>query len=107
MERKARVERLLPDHQAELTVQRESACSGDCHKCAGCGAVTQTLRLTADNPIGAREGDMVWISSESKTVLKGAALLYLLPPILFLAGYLAAMPLGKGAAAVREPSSWG
>ena len=100
MQRKATVQELLPDGRAELAVQRESACSGDCHHCGGCGTVGQTLRLTAENPVGAEKGDIVWISSESKPVLRAAALVYALPLALFLAGYLLSMRLGAWAAAI-------
>ncbi len=100
MRRKATVAALLPDGRAELLVSRKSACSGDCHSCGGCGAIEQTLRLTARNPVGARQGDIVWLESGSRTVLTSAALLYLLPLLLFFAGYLAATPLGSWAAAV-------
>lgn len=97
MRRKATVTELLPEGRAELVVRRESACSGDCHQCAGCGAVEQTLRLTADNPLGAQKGDIVWLESESAPVLRAAAAVYLLPPALFLAGYLLARSLGAWA----------
>lgn len=88
MEQIVRVSRLLPEGRAEVIRVRESACSGDCHKCSGCGAAKQSLVLTAENPIGARVGDMVVISSDTGPVLKAAAVLYLLPLALFLAGYL-------------------
>ena len=68
---------------------RRSACSGDCHQCAGCGAVQETLILRADNPIGAQPGDMVIMESRSGPVLLAAAVLYLLPLMLFFLGYLA------------------
>lgn len=100
MQRKATVQAILPDGRAELAVQRESACSGDCHHCGGCGTVGQTLRLTAENPIGAQKGDIVLISSESKPVLRAAALVYTLPLVLFLTGYLLSMRLGAWAAAI-------
>lgn len=100
MRQKATVDRLLPDGRAELTVVRQSACSGDCHTCGGCGTVKQTLRLTADNPIGAKSGERVWVESSGAPVLKGAVLVYLLPLALFLAAYLAALPLGAWAFAV-------
>jgi sigma-E factor negative regulatory protein RseC len=45
--------------------------------------------LTAHNLIGAKPGDMVVVSSETKTVLKAAAVFYLMPLVLFLVGYLA------------------
>lgn len=97
MEQIVKVRRLLPNQMAEVIRIRESACSGDCHKCSGCGAATQKMLLTAHNPISAQPGDMVVLTSESKTVLKAAAVLYLLPLVLFLTGYLAGESLwGKG-----------
>jgi sigma-E factor negative regulatory protein RseC len=82
---------------AEVIRVRESACSGDCHKCSGCGAAKQTVILTARNAIGARVGDMVVVSSDSSRVLKAAAVLYMLPLVLFLAGYLVGENLwGRG-----------
>ena len=89
MEQIVKVRRLLPNDMAEVIRVRESACSGDCHKCSGCGAAQQTMLLTAHNLIGAKPGDMVVVSSETKTVLKAAAVFYLMPLVLFLAGYLA------------------
>ncbi|MBE6984420.1 MAG: polyunsaturated fatty acid synthase PfaA [Ruminococcaceae bacterium] len=100
MQQKATVDRILTDGKAEVLVVRESACSGDCHKCSGCGSVKQTLRVTAQNLISAQRGDIVYIRSESAVVLKAAALVYLLPIVAFLAAYLAAMPLGVWAAVI-------
>lgn len=88
MEQTVKVRRLLPDGMAEVIRVRESACSGDCHKCAGCGATQQTMLFTARNPIGAGPGDTVVVESDTATVLKGAALLYVLPLAAFLAGYI-------------------
>ena len=88
MEQTVKVLRRLPDGMAEVIRIRESACSGDCHKCAGCGAAQQKMLLTVKNPIDAQAGDVVVISSDSSAVLKAAAVLYLLPLVLFLAGYL-------------------
>ena len=92
-----KVFRLLPDGMAEVTRVRESACSGDCHKCAGCGAAKQTMRFEVKNAIGAKPGDMVIIESDTASVLKGAALLYVLPLLTFLTGYIAGEHLwGRG-----------
>ena len=81
------VRQVLPDGSARVVHIRESACSGDCHKCSGCGAAQESLLLTARNPIGARAGDMVVIQSETGPVLMGAAVLYMLPLVLFFLGY--------------------
>lgn len=72
---------------AVISVVRESACSGDCHKCAGCGAVTQTLQIRADNLIGASIGDKVYVESTTGPVLWAAVLVYLVPLIGFFIGY--------------------
>ena len=87
MEQLVRVKQTNPDGTAQVIHLRQSACSGDCHKCSGCGAVQQAMLITAKNPIGAKPGDMVIISSETGPVLKGAAVLYMLPLVLFFAGY--------------------
>lgn len=98
MRNRATVEAVRENGTALLAVRRESACSGDCHHCVGCGAAEQTVHLTARNPIGAQCGDVVWVASESVPVLKAAALLYLLPPLLFVAAYLAGDCMGTSAA---------
>lgn len=89
MDQLVRVKETYNDGTALVLCVRESACSGDCHKCSGCGAQQQTLLLRAVNTIGAKPGDVVFIRSESKPVLAAAAVLYMLPLVLFFLGYLA------------------
>ena len=79
MEQIVKVRSLLPDGKARVVHVRQSACSGDCHKCAGCGAAEETLERTAENPVGAAPGDVVILESASAPVLRGAAVLYVLP----------------------------
>lgn len=88
MEQTVRVRQVFDDGSAQVVHIRQSACSGDCHKCSGCGAAQETLVLTAQNPIGARSGELVKIRSASAPVLGAAAVLYLLPLALFFVGYL-------------------
>ncbi|MBE6974734.1 MAG: polyunsaturated fatty acid synthase PfaA [Ruminococcaceae bacterium] len=87
MEQKAKVRALGADGTARVLVIRESACSGDCHKCSGCGAVREKLLIDAVNAAGAQPGDTVIIRSDSAPVLTGAAVLYILPLALFFLGY--------------------
>ena len=87
MEQSVRIKETFADGTALVVHTRLSACSGDCHKCSGCGAAKETLLLRADNPIGAMQGDLVNIHSDSGPVLKAAAMLYVLPLVLFFLGY--------------------
>ena len=88
MEQLVRVREVYNDGTAQVVRVRESACSGDCHKCAGCGAVKQSVIFRAVNAIGARPGQMVTVTTESAPVLRAAAVLYLVPVLLFVLGYL-------------------
>ncbi len=93
MEQIVRICKLCPDGRAQVACVRESACSGDCHHCSGCGAVQQTILLEAENPIHAQPGDLVILKSRSAPVLKAAAVLYLLPLGAFFGGYAIAAAL--------------
>lgn len=94
MEQIVRVHRLHPDGRADIILVRESACSGDCHKCSGCGAQKETMIVTADNPIRADVGDFVTLSSDTGSVMKAVAAVYLVPMVLFFAGYALGAALG-------------
>ena len=94
MEQIVRVLRLCGEGKAEVFRVRESACSGDCHKCSGCGAAKETVIVEADNPIGARPGDLVRIESDTKSVMGAVAVFYALPLVLFFLGYALGAALG-------------
>ena len=87
MQQLVRVRQVHPDGTATVVHIRESACSGDCHKCSGCGAAKEAIMLEAQNPIGAKPGDLVKVESETGPVLKAAAVMYMVPMILFFVGY--------------------
>ena len=94
MEQLVRIRQIHQDGTATVLCVRESACSGDCHKCSGCGAAKESIFLRADNPIGAKVGDLVKVQSASGPVLKAAAVLYMLPLVLFFGGYALGAALG-------------
>lgn len=97
MTQNVRVRAVNPDGTAQVVHIRQSACSGDCHKCSGCGAVQEAVELTAANPIHARPGDLVVMEAATGAVLTAAAVLYLLPLALFFLGYfLGQRLLGMG-----------
>ena len=83
-----------PDGTASVMLVRQSACSGDCHKCSGCGAAQEAIIFEALNPIGAKTGDFVTVEAETGPVLKAAVVLYMLPLVLFFAGYALGAALG-------------
>ena len=91
MEQIVRVKSISSNGKVQVLHIRQSACSGDCHKCSGCGAAQETMILEADNPIGAVVGDFVTITAATGPVLKGAAVLYMLPLVLFFLGYVLGM----------------
>lgn len=87
MEQIVRVKQTHENGMATVLVQRESACSGDCHKCSGCGAAKEFVVLEAVNHIGAEKGDLVVIQSETGPVMKAVGVFYVLPLVLFFLGY--------------------
>lgn len=97
MQQQVKVMRTDPDGTAQVLHIRQSACSGDCHKCSGCGAVQQQMFLTARNPIGAQVGDIVVVETKSAPVLTAALMLYILPLMLFFAGCIAGQLLWQRA----------
>ena len=94
MEQLVRVRKVHADGTATVMHVRESACSGDCHTCHGCPHPDEIVMVNADNFVGAQKGDDVIIRSETGRVLKLAAMLYLMPLVLFFVGYFV-MPGGE------------
>ena len=92
MTQNAIVTKLLPDGYALVSVQRESACGGNCASCGGC-ASPQVLTVRAKNGACAAIGDRVVIESRSSQILRAAALVYLLPLVLLFLGYFLASAL--------------
>ncbi len=97
MEQIVRVKETFSDGTATVLLVRESACSGDCHKCSGCGAAKETMIFTAQNGIGASRGDLVKVETDTGPVMKAAVVLYMIPLVLFFLGYyLGTLPGGFG-----------
>ncbi len=84
----ATVERIINSGYAEISVPRKSACGHDCEECAGCGVSGASVYARAVNPIGAKPGQKVVVQSSTKKMLGIVVFVYLIPVVLFLAGYL-------------------
>ena len=94
MEQLVRVKEVFDNGTADVLLVRESACSGDCHKCSGCGAQKETMIVPAENPIRAEVGDFVTLTSDTASVMKAVVAVYLIPLVLFFAGYALGHSLG-------------
>lgn len=86
----ATIEKLLDAEHAQIAVARQTACGHDCSECAGCGVSGAPVYARARNPIGAMPGQKVVVESNTKNMLGIIALVYLVPVVLFLLGYLLA-----------------
>lgn len=89
----ATVNRIIGKNRVELSVPRQSACGGNCAGCPGCGATAEPVLVEAVSLIHAQPGQKVIVESSTKQTLAIAMLVYLVPIVLFLAGYLAASVL--------------
>ena len=96
MEQIVRIREVYDDGTARVICIRESACSGDCHKCSGCGAAKEYMIFEAVNHIGASKGDIVVIQSETGPVMKAVGVFYVMPLVLFFLGYYLGTFLNAG-----------
>lgn len=88
---------LLDQGRALVSVERSTACGGNCGGCEAC-VFDSKLLVEAENAICARPGERVVLESETKRVLGAALLVYMLPVALFFIGYAvgAALALTQG-----------
>jgi len=95
-QKKGRVSRIEKDGWAVVVTEKSDACS-NCESAQFCHALADCSRLETRvlNQAGAEVGDTVSISLSSKTVLKSALLLYILPTVSFLIGAVAGAGLHK------------
>ena len=97
MTQNATVRRVLPRHRVELAIQRESACGHDCSSCGGCSmGEKREVVVLADDPCGAKPGDVVTVESSTGAMMKIAAIVYGLPVVLFFALYLLLSAVNAG-----------
>ncbi len=74
--------------RARVVTDRRGGCSG-CESGSGaCRSCLSSAKLesSVNNPLGARAGDIVKISLPTRTLYKGAAILYLVPILGLIAG---------------------
>lgn len=93
MTQEAVVTKVLPNGMAEVAVRRTTACGGNCASCDSC-VFERELKTLAKNTVQAAPGQKVLIESQTSKVFGAAILVYILPLILFLCGYLLASLFG-------------
>lgn len=94
MTQQGTVKKILPDGRAVVEVTRQSACGHDCAECSSLCGAGGAISSIADNPVGARVGETVTIRTPSKKIISAAALVYIVPLALLIAGYAVAALLG-------------
>lgn len=87
--------------ETKVYYDRPTACAGDCDHCHGCSgtAAKERVQVIAQNSIGAKPGDQVYIEAASRAVFGAIALVYVLPLVLFFLGYALGTALDIAAAA--------
>ena len=85
-----------PGGDVELTITRQTACGHSCDGCGRCAGKAPDLVIRASSDIAVALGDKVEVYSDGNQVLGAAALVYGLPVVLFLLGYLAPSSLPEG-----------
>ena len=93
MTQDAIVTKLLPNSMAEVVVARSTACGSNCGNCESC-IFQSELKAVAKNRINARPGQRVVIESRNSKVFSAAILVYIMPLLLFVAGFAVATLLG-------------
>lgn len=78
---------------AEVAVTRGTACGGTCGSCESC-IYQSEVHLPAINLVNARPGEKVTIESKTSFVYRAALLVYILPIIFLIAGYMIAATAG-------------
>ena len=93
MTQDAIVVKLLPNYMAEVVVTRSTACGNNCGSCESC-IFQSELKTLAKNNIGAKPGQKVVIASSSKKIFSAALLVYIMPLLFFLVGFVVSSALG-------------
>lgn len=77
--------REINKNMAKVRFLRESACGGNCSSCGGCKS--KPVDRWIENTLNVDVGDKVEVKSDSGKILKSAFVLYIIPLIVFFAGY--------------------
>jgi len=83
--------------RAVVEIKRQSACKSCEHSCglAGDSHEIEEIEVEVSNPIGAKKGERVILEMGDRQVYFASIMIYLLPPIFMILGYLLFMNAGE------------
>ena len=91
------VKRIVTSGTAEISLMRQLECGLSCKSCEDCPQrPTDEILALAENTVGAGPGDVVEVQSNSGNAIGIAALVYLVPCVFLVLGYLLGTGLGLG-----------
>ena len=93
MTQDAVVTKVFPNGMAEVAVSRGTACGSNCGNCES-RVFQNEIKAFAKNSVHARPGEKVVIESLSSRIFGAAFLLYIVPMLVFVIGYIVAASCG-------------
>ena len=95
MSQNAIVKRIVAPGVAEVSLMRQMECGLSCKSCEGCAQrPTDELLALASNQVGAVQGNIVEVESTAGSSIGISLLVFLLPCIALVLGYVAGSLLG-------------
>lgn len=86
MKQTGTVTKLLDNGIAQVSIERGTACGGNCSGCGEC-VYGKQIFVEAVNKVLAKPGDRVTIESETGVIMEVAVLIYLVPVAMLFLGY--------------------
>ena len=95
MTQDAVVTKVFPNGMAEVVVARGTACGSNCGNCESC-VFQNEIKAFAKNSVNARAGEKVVIESLSSRIFGAVFIVYIIPLLAFVLGYVVADSCGLG-----------
>ena len=97
MSQNAIVKETISNNVVRVSLLREMECGSGCKSCEGCSSrPTEEILALATDPFGVNVGDWVEVESNGTGAIGAAMLIYLLPCITLLVGYVFGDAMGMG-----------
>ena len=93
MTQDAVVTKVFPNGMAEVVVARGTACGSNCGNCESC-VFQNEIKAFAKNSVHAKTGEKVVIESLSSRIFGAAFIVYIVPMLVFVIGYIIAASCG-------------